>query len=83
MDFLLRRATASDWEFIWALRVTTMKDLISQSYGWDEPLQRSHAAESLNGEIVLVDGQAAGVLTLSDRGCCGLRARDQSGPASK
>ena len=68
MDFTLRRATASDQEFIWTLRVATMKDLISQVSGWDDALQRSYAAESLNGEIVLVDHEPVGVVTLSDWG---------------
>jgi ribosomal protein S18 acetylase RimI-like enzyme len=45
-----------------------MKEMIGQSYGWDEEIQRAYAAESLNGEIVLVDGQPVGVLTLSDWG---------------
>ena len=66
MEFELRPATAADWDFIWDLRVRTMKPLISESYGWDENLQRVYAVDSLLGQIVLVDGQPIGVLTLSD-----------------
>jgi ribosomal protein S18 acetylase RimI-like enzyme len=43
-----------------------MKPLISESYGWDENLQRVYAVDSLLGHIVLVGGQPIGVLTLSD-----------------
>jgi ribosomal protein S18 acetylase RimI-like enzyme len=68
MDFQLRKADRTDWDFIWALRVDTMKRVVSQSSGWDDDVQRTYAAESLNGEIVLVDGQAVGVLTLVDWG---------------
>ena len=68
MEFRLRRAQASDWAFIWDLRVRTMMPSIADSYGWDDATQQAYAAESLNGEIVLVDGVPAGVITLSDRG---------------
>jgi hypothetical protein len=54
--FELRRAQASDWAFIWDLRVRTMKPLIAASYGWDDETQRAYAADSLDGEIVLVGG---------------------------
>ena len=66
LKFSLRPAIASDFEFIWQLRVTTLKEAISQSYGWDEPTQRSYAAESLAGNIVLVKSNRVGVITISD-----------------
>lgn len=55
LKFTLQKAIASDFDFIWQLRVTTMKNAIAKSYGWDEPTQQSYAAESLNGDIVLVE----------------------------
>jgi hypothetical protein len=55
MTFRLRKAEGADLDFIWRLRVATMKEAISQSYGWDEGTQRGYAAESLRGEIVLID----------------------------
>jgi hypothetical protein len=57
VEFQLRKATAADWDFIWELRVRTMKRVISESHGWDVDMQRTYAAESLNGQIVLVGGQ--------------------------
>ena len=66
--FQLRKAELSDFDFIWRLRVATMKQVVSQSYGWDEADQRLYAKESLNGNIVLVGGETCGVLTLSDWG---------------
>lgn len=68
MRFRLRKARPADLDFIWRLRVATMKEVISESYGWDEVTQRRYAAESLDGEIVLVDEKPVGVLTLADRG---------------
>ena len=65
-EFTLRQAIAADLNFIWQLRLTTMKNIISASYGWDESTQRQYAAESLQGNIVLVEGDRAGVITLSD-----------------
>ncbi len=66
MTFRLRKAEEADLDFIWRLRVATMKEAISQSYGWDEETQRGYAAESLRGEIVLIDERPVGVLTLAD-----------------
>lgn len=66
LQFSLRPAIASDFNFIWQLRVITLKEVISQSYGWDKPTQRSYAAESLAGKIVLVKGNRVGVITISD-----------------
>ena len=68
MTFRLRKAEESDLDFIWRLRVATMKESVSQSYGWDEETQRGYAAESLRGEIVLIDEKPVGVLTLADWG---------------
>lgn len=68
MEFQLRQANQDDWDFIWSLRVVTMKDMIAQSYGWDENIQRSYAQESLTGKLILVHGVAVGVITLSDWG---------------
>ena len=62
MTFRLRKAEGADLDFIWRLRVATMKEAISQSYGWDEETQRGYAAESLRGEIVLIDERPVGVL---------------------
>ena len=45
-----------------------MKEAISQSYGWDDETQRGYAAESLRGQIVLIDERPVGVLTLADWG---------------
>lgn len=66
MNFSLRKAERADLDFIWRLRIATMKEAISHSYGWNEETQRGYAAESLRGEIVLVDERPVGVLTLAD-----------------
>ena len=68
MTLRLRKAEEADLDFIWGLRVATMKEAVSQSYGWDEGTQRGYAAESLRGEIVLIDEKPVGVLTLADWG---------------
>lgn len=68
MEFHLAKANKQDWNFIWSLRVATMKAMTTQSYGWDETTQRSYAEESLSGEIVIVEDEPVGVITLSDWG---------------
>ena len=67
MTFELRKVQPADWEFVWALRVATMKDVIADAYGWDDDVQRSFAAESMAGEVVVVDASSAGVLALARR----------------
>ena len=66
MKFTLQKATETDLDFIWRLRVVTMKDMITSFSEWDEHAQRNYAAESLNGYIVLVAENRAGVITISD-----------------
>jgi ribosomal protein S18 acetylase RimI-like enzyme len=67
MEFDLRKAEKQDWEFIWLLRLKTMKETIVNSYGWDEKTQQSYAEESYNeGQIVIVNNKPIGVVTLSD-----------------
>ncbi|MEO0375232.1 MAG: GNAT family N-acetyltransferase [Cyanobacteria bacterium P01_A01_bin.17] len=68
MEYRLRKAAKEDWSFIWSLRVTTMKDQINDTYGWEENTQKSYAQESLHGEIVLIDEMPVGVTTLADWG---------------
>ena len=34
--FTLQKAIAADLDFIWQLRITTMKSIVSKSYGWNE-----------------------------------------------
>lgn len=69
MEFYLKKAEKSDWDFIWTLRIKTMKEKIVNSYGWDEEAQRSYAEESHDrGLIVIVDNKPVGVVTLSDWG---------------
>lgn len=68
MDFQLREAEESDLDFIWQVRIVTMKDLIDRTYGWNEKVQLGYAKESLKGSIVLVDETPVGVVTLYDWG---------------
>lgn len=64
--FQLRPALDSDRDFIWSLRVATMKRLVAEAYGWDESVQRAYAEESLAGQIVVIDDRPVGVVTLKD-----------------
>ncbi len=68
MKFYLRKVEKQDWNFVWALRVETMKEMIVSSYGWEEKTQRSYAEESLSGQIVIVNDKPVGVITLLDWG---------------
>lgn len=66
--FTLRPADRNDWDFIWRLRQETMRATIEATYGWEESTQKEYARASLSGRIMIVEGQPAGVLTITDWG---------------
>lgn len=68
--YALRRVEAEDFAFLYALHVATMKELVTQVWGWDENDQRDRFAlafvaprsETALAEIIVVDGRDVGVL---------------------
>lgn len=63
IEFTSRPATVDDVEFIFGLRVKTMKPLFEATLGWNEPKEYEKAGEALAyTEIILVGQQRAGVI---------------------
>ena len=45
MDVRLRPASEQDREFLYALHCATMRDVIEQTWGWDDAWQRANFEE--------------------------------------
>lgn len=67
MDCHLRPASESDRDFLYALFCITMREVIDQTWGWDESWQRSDFQRRFTEHIVSmieVDGRAVGAVWL-------------------
>lgn len=61
--YALRPAVNTDEDFLWSLKVATLKPYIEKLYGWDEDHARSVMCKMMHkADIILVDGEPAGVL---------------------
>ncbi|HVU24591.1 MAG TPA: GNAT family N-acetyltransferase [Opitutus sp.] len=64
--FTLRPATAADYPWLWALKRTTMRRYVEQTWGaWDDDAQekffrRSYSPATI--QVVMADGREAGLL---------------------
>ena len=70
MHYTLREATEADRGFLWHLHKVTMKEYVSETWGWDEAFQRSYFEENFDPatrRIIVVDGEEAGVLSTERR----------------
>ena len=58
-----------DRDFLWELKVVTMKKHIEATHGWDVPLAREFLERTMLGaELILVDGEPAGIFKVVDKG---------------
>ena len=61
--YTLRPACEADEDFLWALKVATLKPYIETLYGWDEEHARSVMRKMMyKAQIVLINGEPAGIL---------------------
>ena len=61
---LLRRADASDHEFLFELHVATMRDYVTRTWGWDDAQQRSMFDQRFDPtkvEVIELDGRPIGM----------------------
>ena len=68
--YSLRPATADDYDFLRWLHRATLREYVDQTWGWDEYVQATLFRERFDpsrDQIVLVDGQDAGVLRVERR----------------
>ena len=69
--YSLRPATAADAAFVYHLHRSTMQDYVTQTWAeWNEELQArmfTHWFEPAQFQIVVVDGQDAGLISVERR----------------
>jgi ribosomal protein S18 acetylase RimI-like enzyme len=71
MKYALRPATKDDYEFLYDLKVTCLKDYVAATWGWDEEYQQQRFTsffDPANIQIIVVNGQDAGQLSVEDMG---------------
>jgi ribosomal protein S18 acetylase RimI-like enzyme len=64
----VRKAHASDREFLFGLHVATMRDYVGQTWGWDDGEQRRMFDEHFNTtdvDVIECDGKAIGMQVVS------------------
>jgi ribosomal protein S18 acetylase RimI-like enzyme len=65
-----RSATESDIDFLYALRVATMKEYVDKTWGWDDTFQQSIFRKNYvpaKVQILTFDGQDIGMLSVEER----------------
>lgn len=66
--FTLKPATVDDIDFIYDLRVKTMKPFFDGTFGWNEAKERKKAADELTiAEIIMIGQNRVGVIKVIPR----------------
>lgn len=61
--YTLRPVVEADFDFLWALKIATLKPYIEKLYGWDETQAALILRQVMDkAHMVLVEGEPAGVL---------------------
>ena len=67
--YTLRPIVEDDYDFLWNLKIVTLRGYIEEYFGWDDETSRSFLRRTMeNGHLVLVDGQPAGILKVYEEG---------------
>jgi ribosomal protein S18 acetylase RimI-like enzyme len=70
MNYSLRPAVDTDYDFLYNLNRTTLREYIEPLWGWHEEWQREYFRAKFDAaarQIIVVDGRDAGVLVIEDR----------------
>ena len=66
--YTLRPVTDDDFDFLWRLRVQTLKPHIEKLFGWDEQGAKQILLRMMpDSHLVLVGGESAGVLKVTEQ----------------
>lgn len=64
-NYKLRQATQTDHDFLYHLHISTIRDAVEATWGWDEEFQRRYFEERWDPgprQIIVVEGQDVGVV---------------------
>ena len=67
VDFRLRPAAEEDYDFLYRLHRATMKDIVAQTWGWDEAWQQEHFRQHFDPaepQIITLRGLDVGALSV-------------------
>ncbi|MFN2135400.1 MAG: GNAT family N-acetyltransferase [Candidatus Promineifilaceae bacterium] len=67
--YSLRQANSNDYAFLYRLHADTMRPYVEQLWGWEEAWQQEYFARKFdpqNRQIIVIDGQDAGVLYIEE-----------------
>jgi ribosomal protein S18 acetylase RimI-like enzyme len=70
MRYTLRPARESDYDFLFALRMASMKEWVTRTWGWDDSFQAAMFREEFDPahqRVVMVSGRDVGVLAVVQR----------------
>ena len=70
MKYYMRQVNATDFEFLYRLKVVCLKEYVAAIWGWDEEFQRNHFAAQFDpagSYIVVAYGRDVGQLSVIDR----------------
>jgi ribosomal protein S18 acetylase RimI-like enzyme len=71
MNFQLEPCSRDDAQFVYAIHCSSMRDVISRTWGWDEEWQAADFEsrfEPGRTSFIVTEGQRVGFLELEDRG---------------
>ena len=81
----LRPATRNDYQFLYQLLVSTMKQYVDQTWGWEEAHQQARFQARFrpaDHQIIVVDGCEVGVISVHRSRTCLFLSEIQIAPAS-
>ena len=67
MSFDLNPATDADYDFIWRVASTTMREYVHAIWGWDDDWQEQRFRakfEASRWQVITVEGQSVGVMSV-------------------
>ena len=70
MTYQLRPATPTDYAFLYNLHKAAIRPAVEATWGWDEVWQQDYFAQKFDAskrQIIVVDGQEAGVMIIEER----------------
>lgn len=72
ISYTLRKAEEKDFNIIYEIKLDAMKEYITQTWGWDNELQKKFHAEEMKREdnyIIEIDSKPIGIVGINEQDC--------------